>query len=359
MASISKIKQNAQSDELSMVISDVDVSFVNALRRIILSEVETIGFNTDEYLNSDLKIIENNTPVHNEFILHRFGLVPVNFPNINEFDSSKYRFVLNKENTENKIVNVTSGDFEVYNTDTNEKLETNDFFMPDNLTKEHILLLKLKQNEKIHIEGKASKSSGNKNARFSPVSCALYTYVHDSDKFKKAVADAGLKTSQEINSFKIDAGERFFKTNEEDEPNEFEFKIETLGTISNKEIMKTSLQILAKKLLTFRDNVSTIIVDNGNIDTMKIYESLDTMKAFTIDIENETHTLGNLLQAHLVLNPEVQFVAYMNPHPLIKNIQIKVKVEDMTTLNLIIKKTVEKLIETINNFIKTINTKVK
>jgi len=115
---------------------------------------------------------------------------------------------------------------------------------------------------------------------------------------------------------------------------------------------------LAKKLLTFRDNVSTIIVDNGNVDTMKIYESLDTMKAFTIEIENETHTLGNLLQAHLVLNPEVQFAAYMNPHPLIKNIQIKIKVEDLTVLNLVIKNTVEKLIETINNFIKVINTKV-
>ncbi len=358
MASISKIKQNPQSDELSFVISNVDVSFVNALRRIILSEVETIGFNTDEYLNSDLKILQNTTPVHNEFILHRFGLVPINFPNVNEFDSSKYRFVLNKENTENRIVNVTSGDFEVYDSETNEKLETTDFFIPDRITKEQILLLKLKQNEKIHIEGKASKSSGNKNARFSPVSCALYTYVHDPEKFKKAVTESGLKTNQEINSFKIDAGERYYKTNDEDEPNEFDFKIETIGTMSNKDIMKNALQILAKKLLTFRDNVSTIIVDNGNVDTMKIYESLDTMKAFTIEIENETHTLGNLLQAHLVLNPEVQFAAYMNPHPLIKNIQIKIKVEDLTVLNLVIKNTVEKLIETINNFIKVINTKV-
>lgn len=358
MASISKIKQNPQSDELSMIISNVDVSFVNALRRIILSEVETIGFNTDEYLNSDLKIIANTTPVHNEFILHRLGLVPIKFHNNDNFDSDKYRFVLNKENTDYKIINVTTEDFQVYNIDTNEKLETNDFFIQDRITKEHILLLKLKQNEKIHIEGKASKSSGNKNARFSPVSCALYTYLHDPEKFKKAISDAGLKTSQEINSFKIDAGERYYKTNEDDEPNEFEFKIETIGTMSNKDIMKNSLQILAKKLLKFRDNVSTIIVDNGNIDTMKIYESLDTMKAYTIEIENETHTLGNLLQAYLVLNEEVQFAAYMNPHPLIKNIIIKVKVEDLTILNIVIKNTVQKLIEIINNFIKIINTKI-
>lgn len=357
MASISKIKQNAQSDEVSFIVSNVDVSFVNALRRIILSEVETVGFNTDEYLNSDLKIIQNTSPVHNEFILHRFGLVPINVPNINEFDSSKYRFVLNKENTENKIINITTGDFEVYNNDTNEKLETNDFFIPDRITNEQILLLKLKQNEKLHIEGKASKSSGNKNARFSPVSCALYTYVHDQEKFKKAVTEAGLKTTQEINSFKIDAGERYYKTNEEDEPNEFDFKIETIGTMSNKEIMKQALQILAKKLLTFRDNVSSIIVDNGNVDAMKIYESLDTMKAYTIEIENETHTLGNLLQAYLILNEEVKFAAYMNPHPLIKNIQIKVKVDDLTVLNLVVKNTVQKLIETINNFIKIVNTK--
>ena len=61
-----KAKDNLK---LEFELTNLNVSFVNALRRIILSEVETVGFNTDDYINSDLKVIENTTSAHNEFIL--------------------------------------------------------------------------------------------------------------------------------------------------------------------------------------------------------------------------------------------------------------------------------------------------
>ena len=365
MATITKIKKN--NDDLNMTIQNVDVSFVNAIRRLILSDVETVSFNTDEYLNSDLKIITNTTPLHNEFILHRFGLVPVNIGDIESFDSSKYKFILNKENKSNEIINVTTEDFEVYDTFTNEKLDTTDFFKKDSITGEYILILKLKPNqvtgngEKIHVEGKCSKSSGRKNARFSPVSVSLYTYTHDPEKFKMAVQEKQLKTTQEITQFKIEEGERYFKTDSNDEPNSFDFKIESVGIIPPNEIFKYALTILAKKLLTFRNNVNNIIVENDVNDEMKIYDSVEKMKGFTIEVDGESHTLGNLLQAYLSLDNRVQFVAYKNPHPLINKIELKLKIvnHEMTLLNEIIKKTVDDLIEIINEFTKIVNTKAK
>lgn len=365
MATITQIKKT--KDDLNMTIQNVDVSFVNAIRRLILSDVETIGFNTDEYLNSDLKIITNTTPLHNEFILHRLGLIPVNIGDIESFDSSKYRFSLNKENKSNEIINVTTGDFDVYDAITDKKLDNTDFFKKDSITGEYILILKLKPNqvtgngEKIHIEGKCSKSSGRKNARFSPVSVSLYTYTPDPEKLKKAIQEKQLKTQQEITQFKIEQGERYFKTDSNDEPNSFDFKIESVGIIPPNEIFKYALTILAKKLLNFRNNVNNIIVENDVNDEMKIYESLDKMKGFTIEVEGESHTLGNLLQGYLSLDNKVQFVAYKNPHPLINKIELKLKIvnHELSLLNEIIKKTVDNLIEIINEFTKIVNTKAK
>ena len=48
---ISNVSTN--NDIMTFKISNVNVSFVNALRRIILSEVETVSFDTDDYENSE------------------------------------------------------------------------------------------------------------------------------------------------------------------------------------------------------------------------------------------------------------------------------------------------------------------
>ena len=363
MASLTNLKKTI--DTLKMNINNVDVSFVNALRRVILSDIETVAFNTDEYLNSDLKILTNTTPLHNEFILHRLGLIPINITDTVDFNTSKYKFILNKENTTNDIISVTTEDFEVYDTETNTRLDTTEFFPVDNITGEYILLLKLKPSisfqkagEKIHIEGKASKSTGSKNARFSPASCVIHTYVFDEVKFNDAIKE---KNITNIERFKIEEGERYFKTNENDEPSEFNFTIESVGIYEPEIIFKNSLNVLAKKILNLKNNVSRIIEENAVIETVSVIQSLETMEAFTIVVENETHTLGNLIQSYLSLHPDINFCAYRNPHPLIEKIEFKIQTKDneLGTLNRALKDTINVLIDTINNFNKVNNDKFK
>ena len=181
------------SNDLYFDIENVNLSLVNGLRRAVLSEFKTIGFKTEEYLNSDLKVIENTASIHNEYILHRIGLVPIHYESIKSFDPSKYLFILKKENTTNITIDVTSEDFVVINTETGEEENSIDFFPPDPQTKDFILILKLKPNpnkkgEKLHIEGTASIDSGSQNARFSPVSCVAF-----KNKIDETKKDAGLE----------------------------------------------------------------------------------------------------------------------------------------------------------------------
>ena len=46
------------NETLNLEISECNTSFVNSLRRIIITDVTTIGFNIDDYENSDMKVIE-------------------------------------------------------------------------------------------------------------------------------------------------------------------------------------------------------------------------------------------------------------------------------------------------------------
>ena len=77
-------------------ITDVDVSLVNALRRIILSEYPTVAFNTDDYLNSDLKVEENTSFLHNEMLLHRISLVPIH-ADPTDWNPKKLKFQLRQK----------------------------------------------------------------------------------------------------------------------------------------------------------------------------------------------------------------------------------------------------------------------
>lgn len=58
-------------DELVFEISGVDVSFANALRRIMIAEVPTIAI-------EHVYMWNNSSIVHDEVLAHRIGLVPIN-----------------------------------------------------------------------------------------------------------------------------------------------------------------------------------------------------------------------------------------------------------------------------------------
>ena len=59
-----------------------DLSVANALRRIMISEVPTLTIDLVE-------VRENTSALHDEFIAHRLGLVPLQSENVDQFQSSE------------------------------------------------------------------------------------------------------------------------------------------------------------------------------------------------------------------------------------------------------------------------------
>ena len=341
------------NDTLNFDIKGCNSSLVNCLRRIIISEVKTCGFRTEEYEESDLKVIANTSSLHNEFLLHRIGLIPINIKNVNETDISKYKFILNVSNKSQEILDITTREIKVFNMDTGKDEDNQSFFPKNPITGDNILITRLKPTpdgagEHIHIEGKCSRGVGKEHIRFSPVSKIVFINKVDpkvyETELKKYIAEhSNLSEVDAKHKFNIEESERHFYVDDNGDPNMFEFTLESVGVIPPESILLQGINQIVLKLKKFSAELEKTLKSNNSSVTIKETKSL--MKAFDITIENETHTLGHLLQSHINKFNESKdiFVGYKNPHPLDKKIMIRLKVDDINQVKSILQDTVAKL----------------
>lgn len=75
------IKEN----EVSFVLRDTDPSVANALRRVIMSEVPIMAIDVVE-------IEKNSSPLHDELIAHRLGLIPLRSETAHRKSYTRVRF---------------------------------------------------------------------------------------------------------------------------------------------------------------------------------------------------------------------------------------------------------------------------
>jgi len=356
-------------DILKFDVNNSNSSFVNCLRRIIISNIETVGFRTEDYEESDLKIIENTSSLHNEFLLHRIGLIPINIPDVLSYDPNKYKFSLNVDNKTQNIIDITTNDMEVLNLETNTLEKTEDFFPRNKITNDHILLIRLKPTpdgtgEKIKLEGKSSKGIGKQHIRFSPVSNVCFINKIDPnreaeelDKYLAQHSDSNITELKQ--KFKLEESERCFYINENGDPHIFEFTIESCGVMEPHKILIEGLNKIIAMINKFTSEFEKALSNNDS--NVEIKETKALMKAFDITINNENHTLGHLLQSHInhLFKSDNIFVGYQNPHPLENKIIFRIKVDTINELKKIFTETCGELTKQCEKLLNIIYTEFK
>ena len=71
-----------ENEQLKFTLSGVNVSIANSLRRIILSEIDTVVFKTyNEEVNTCI-IEKNTTSLNNEIIKQRLGCMPIHIQDL-------------------------------------------------------------------------------------------------------------------------------------------------------------------------------------------------------------------------------------------------------------------------------------
>lgn len=342
---------------LQFQLAPTDVAYANALRRVIMTEVETVAFRSEILENgstSGIKILKNSTPMSNEMLAHRIGLIPIHVSNPLEWDSESHVFKMNIVNESADLMDVVAADINVLRVreEGEEPLAVPsvEFFHPDTHSKDTALIAVLKghigtqEPEALSFEATATIGIGRENAQFIPVSQCAYKYTPDTNPDRvREHFEAWLTTHKKVsaeelaqNPTKKQEFEREFKTmeiarcyqiNERGEPNSFDYVVESVGVLDPVYIVSRALQVLQEKATFYAS------ADTGDLPLNVQTRPADArMKGFDFVFQGEDHTLGNILQtwmdANLMDTNEITYVGYKVPHPLKDEMVLRVGVDD-------------------------------
>ena len=154
---------------MRLLIQGVSVAFMNAIRRIMLSEVPCMAID-------EVVMIENSSMLHDEILAHRLGFIPLKTDldtyNLPEECPCKSEFGCNLCRA-SLTLDVEAGE----NTTTvcSEALQSEN----PNITpvSDKIPIVKLAPNQKIRLEAYARLGKGENHAKWQPVSACAYKYL--------------------------------------------------------------------------------------------------------------------------------------------------------------------------------------
>lgn len=325
---------------LTFKINNVDLSIINSIRRTILSDIENIAFyfdnNNKNPEKASIKIEQNDSPLHNEFIAQRISMIPLHLDAslISDWDDN-YLFEIDVQNNSNKSMTVYSKDIKIKSND--EYISENDrdqIFPPYVIDKTSyfIPITKLPPGGELKVKMNAIKDSASRNACFGVVSLCTFENAIDEKKkeseliefIKKNIGEDEEITEEKKSELKKQFNtldiQRAFKTNKFNEPSEFIFKLESTCLLNNYEIFSKGIQKLIDNLSNIYESYSDLVSIEKNDEV------------YNITILEQTHTIGNLLQCIIYNNYirienelKVEFIGYFVPHPLDKRVVMKLK----------------------------------
>ena len=321
-----------ENDTLYFTLSNVNVCFANSIRRIILSEIETIIFKTMPYNENKCTIYENTTKLNNEIIKQRLSCIPIHISDL-KTPLNNLLMVLDVSNTDDTIRIVTTEDFKIKDRSQDKFLPENKvreifppYIGPNNSQEYFIDLVKLHPKisetilgNKIHLECEFSIGKSNDDSMFNVVSTCSYGNSLDDQKINiilqekiKKWKDEG-KTKEEmtfeINNWKTLEAKRIFINNS------FDFKIESLGVFENKDLVKMACNILQDKSIHLLEELQS-----GETPINNSVTTIDN--CYDIPIKDKYYEIGSILN-YLIFtdyyNNETQMVSYigfkkMHPH---------------------------------------------
>lgn len=322
-----------ENNNLTFNVSNINVSLANSLRRIMLSDIPNVVFQTAPH-NKDNSIISVNTSrLNNEIIKQRLACIPIHITDIG-FPIEDYIVECDKKNESETTQYVTTEDFVVRNVKTDTVLstaETRKMFPPDPITGDFIDFVRIRPKLSKTLDGEHLKMSctlsiGNvkDNGSYNVVSTCSYRSTIDvvrradiwSEKAREYKKSG--KSAPEIEDIKNDwlllEGKRITL------PNSFTFIIESVGVFAPMKIVEMACNVMINKVEKFAEDIQT----KENM----IVPSKTTMEnSYDIILEGEDYTLGCALEYLLYAsyydtmtdsNKILTFCGFTKPHPHIE-----------------------------------------
>ena len=364
--------------ELRFVISGdddygFDKSLANAIRRILLTDIPAVGFNLyPDGENNDLTMTVNNSSLHNEMLLHRIALMPLYINPINYMRNHLFMCKVKHDSVE-PFKFVSMNDVEIYplksgfqerldhyfdesydmspddervlkeqlstviidNYDLEKPLsqkKKDEIYRPFNFrgNTHYCLVTELKTTntedtyQEIQFYGSPSVGFGYQDAKFQGVSQATYSFQIDEtmvdEVLKNKISKEDISEDERDRyerKFRLSESERYFHRDNSGEANSYNFAIKSNHYFDSQSLFKMSIDILIQKC----ENLKLEFIQFLKEETSRISVENDKEYIYRYEVEGESHTLGNLIQSHMMrysVNDEsiIHLIGYKKPHPL-------------------------------------------
>jgi len=326
----------------NFTLENANVSVANALRRVILSDIETVVFNTD---NDNIEIFENTTRFHNEILKQRLGSIPVHIKDSEGIENLLVE--LNTNNESDGILYVTTKDFVIKDI-ANDKYLTVDavkkIFPSNKLTNEFILFTRLKPKisndipgESINLKVKFKVGTAKEDGMYNVVSTCAYGNTPDKveqhnrwQDISEELETKGLSESkieyQRKDWYTLQAKRYYIKDS-------FDFKVETIGVFTNVEIMNKACDNIIRRLNKIKKKAED---ENLSLDL----KATAMQASADIKLVGEDYTIGKVIE--YILHEEfykksgqLSYVGFIKKHPHDTNsiIRIAFSEDGADTLN--------------------------
>lgn len=307
-------------DALRFELANVDVSVVNSLRRVVLTNLDQLVFRGFPHAENQLSIEKNNTKFNNEFLKHRIQSVPIFESDTSKFENlvKNYWIKVHVTNDTNTRKELTTKDFKIVHKDTGKAIseaDTRKMFPPDRLTQDYILLSVLlpkvsetDEPETITMTLQFSIGNAKQDSCWNVVSKCAYFNKQDEAKVKKAIAE---KPKEEQRDFELLDAQRIVV------PNHYVFHLTTIGVYTNQEILQKACYFLIERMTDFSkflENATFTTAQFGEPEPFALYQT-DT--GYYLRIEEDDYTIGKLVENHLNLmfGKDIYYISFKKDHP--------------------------------------------
>lgn len=293
---------------------NIDYIVVNTIRRTIMSDVPIYALN-------EFKFEKNSSTFNNSYLIQRLKHLPVwaidndvdfienNKVNkisedeqeeenqdgdsvqldveksLNSSTLKQFTMYVNSKNKSNEIQSVTTNDAKFY---YDEKQIPSPYKIP-------IPIVKLQPEQEIAFSAITKIGTEQEDAMYTAVSICVYKQVNE---------------------------------------HEFDFIVESRGQISEKRIIQVALINIERRLRNF----IKLLEEKKNDNKISFENEGDSG---IIIVNNEDHTLGNVISRGLQQHNKISFAGYNLPHPLAKKVHFHYKLEKGGNIKDICKDVVE------------------
>ena len=325
------VSKNQDDNLLKFTIKDIPLSFINALRRVIISDIPVIGFKTAPHDENQCEIITNTTRFNNEILKHRLACIPVHIKDslVTKTPSiplENYELIVKKKNDTSDVIYVTTGDFQIRDKNTNQllsKSEREDIFPSDEITGDYIDFVRLRpkftgtgDGEEIDLKcGFSVMTPGESQGTYNSTSRCFFTNTIDAigrndaweakaAEIKNANPDADIEFEKK--NWMALEGNRYYKKHS------YDFEVKTIGVYDNIELLNSACIIMIDKFKKLIETYTEKVTVSNSISTLP--------NSFDIKIKGEDYTLGNVLSdilfdKYVEGNKRLTYLGYLKEHP--------------------------------------------